>query len=84
MEAVMTLPMDMELKTLLTKKATAEGVAVEHYAVEALRRVAELPTISELFADVEAAFVASGKTDEELRSGIEYAISEAKKQRRII
>ncbi len=82
MESVMTLPMDMELKTLLTKKATAEGVEVEQYAVEALRRVAELPTISELFTDVGAAFVASGRTDEELRSDIEFALAELRAERR--
>ena len=82
MESVMTLPMDIKLKSLLTKKAKAEGVEVEQYAVETLRRVAELPTISELFADVGAAFVASGKTDEELRSDIEFALAEVRAERR--
>lgn len=82
MEAVMSLPMDLELKTLLTKKAEAEGVAVEQYTVDTLRRVAELPAISELFADVGDAFVASGRTDEELRSDIEFALAEVRAERR--
>ncbi len=82
MEAIMTLPMDIELKSLLTKKAAAEGVGVEQYAVETLKRVAELPTISELFADVGVAFIASGKTDEELKDDIELALSEVRAQRR--
>jgi phosphoketolase len=46
MSATITLP--AELEQALARKAAAEGVDVERYAMDALRRVAEMPTISEL------------------------------------
>ena len=75
MSATITLP--MELESLLAKKAAVEGVNVEQFALDALRRVAEMPTISELFADVRAEFETSGITDEELQQ--DTAIASASK-----
>lgn len=75
-----TLP--IELEHALARKAAAQGVDVEQFAVEALKRVAELPTISELFADVQAEFEASGMTDEELGQEIEAAAAEVRARRR--
>ncbi len=80
MSATITLP--MELESLLAKKAAVEGVNVEQFALDALRRVAEMPTISELFADVRAEFEASGITDEELQQDIEQALAEVRAERR--
>jgi hypothetical protein len=80
MSATITLP--MELESLLAKKAAVEGVNVEQFALDALRRVAEMPTISELFAEVGAAFEASGITDEELQQDIEQALAEVRAERR--
>ncbi|MGE0131299.1 MAG: hypothetical protein AB7U82_24725 [Blastocatellales bacterium] len=51
MSATITLP--AELEQALARKAAAEGVDVERFAVDALRRVAEMPTISELFDDAQ-------------------------------
>ncbi|MCG3163174.1 MAG: hypothetical protein JMDDDDMK_04557 [Acidobacteria bacterium] len=79
MSATITLPAELEI--LLTKKAAVEGVNVEQYAIDALRRVAEMPTISELFAEVGAAFEASGRTDEELQHDIEQALDEVRAER---
>lgn len=55
---------------------------VEQFAIDALRRVAELSTISELFADVHAEFEVSGMTDEELEKEIEAAVEEVRERRR--
>jgi hypothetical protein len=79
MSATITLPVELEI--LLAKKAAVEGVDVEQFAIDALRRVAEAPTISELFAEVGAAFEASGRTDEELQHDIEQALAEVRAER---
>lgn len=79
MSATITLP--VELEGLLAKKAAIEGVNVEQYALDTLRRAAELPTISELFAEVGTAFEASGRTDEELQRDIEQALAEVRAER---
>lgn len=80
MSATITLP--EELEHALARKAAAEGMDVEQFAVDALRRVAEMPTISELFADVRAEFEASGMTDEELEHEIKAAVEEVRARRR--
>ena len=80
MSATITLP--AELESLLAKKAAVEGVNVEQFALNELRRVAEVPTISEIFADVRAAFQASGISDEELQQDIEQALAEVRAERR--
>lgn len=82
MSMTITLPLDSELAGLLTKKAATQGVDVEKFALDALRRVAEMPTISELFAEVGAAFEASGRTNEELQHDIEQALAEVRAERR--
>ena len=66
---------------MLARKAAAEGVNVEQFALDTLRRAAELPTISELFADVGAAFEASGRTDKELQLDIEQALAVVRAER---
>lgn len=80
MSATITLPVELESK--LAKRAAVEGVGVEQFAIDALRRVADMPTISEMFADVRADFVASGRTDEELQQDIEQALAEVRAERR--
>jgi hypothetical protein len=82
MSPTITLPIDLELQGLLAKKAAEVGVQVETFAVDALRRVVQMPTISEIFADVGAEFEASGMTDEELRQEIEEALAEVRAERR--
>jgi hypothetical protein len=76
-----TITIPAELEPLLLKQATVTGKAVEEYALDLLKKGAELPTISELFADVRAEFEASGMTDEELESEIEAAVAEVRAER---
>jgi 2-oxoglutarate dehydrogenase complex dehydrogenase (E1) component-like enzyme len=49
MSATITLPPEVEQK--LARKAAAEGIGIEQFAVDVLRRVAEMTTLSELFAE---------------------------------
>ncbi len=76
MSVTITLP--MELENLLAKKAATRGVNVEQFAVDVLNRAVRRPTVSEVFADVRADFVASGMTEEELGDLIEQALSEVR------
>lgn len=80
MSATITLP--IELESMLAKKAAARGVNVEEFAVDVLSRAARRPTVSEVFADVRADFVASGMTEEELGQLIEQALSEVRAESR--
>lgn len=80
MSATITLP--TELESLLAKKAAARGIDVEEFAVDVLDRAARRPTVSEVFADVRADFVASGMTEEELGQLIEQALSEVRAESR--
>lgn len=80
MNVTITLP--DELETLLAEKAAVEGVSLEQFAIDALRRVAEMPTISDLFADVRADIQARGITDEELEQDIDAAVAEVRARRR--
>jgi hypothetical protein len=52
MSTTITLP--TELESLLAQKAAAAGVNVEQFAVDVLRRVAEMPTNGALSADTRA------------------------------
>jgi len=49
MSSTITLPPEVEQK--LARKAAAEGVGMEQFAVDVLRRVAEMTTLNELFAE---------------------------------
>ena len=71
MSATITLP--IELANLLTKKAATQGVNVEQFALDVLRRVAEMPTSSELLADAHAEVAANGSTGEALQQNAAMA-----------
>ncbi len=75
MSATITLP--TELANLLTKKAATQGVNVEQFVLDALRRVAEMPTNRELFADARAEVAANGSTGEALQQ--DAAMASARK-----
>ncbi|MBS1809071.1 MAG: hypothetical protein JST84_12985 [Acidobacteria bacterium] len=49
MSATITLPPEVEQK--LAHKAAAKGMGIEQFAVDVLRRVAEMTTVNELFAE---------------------------------
>ena len=76
MSAVMTVAVDAEIQGWLTKRAAAQGVAVEQFLLDTLRQLARKPTFEEVFADVHADFEASGMTDEELGELIKQARAE--------
>jgi hypothetical protein len=82
MSMTITLPIDTELASLLTKKAATQGVNVEQFAVDVLRRAAQRPSVREVFADVGAEFEASGMTEDELGDLIEEALVEVRAERR--
>lgn len=73
-----TLPIDTELETWLTQNAAAQGIKLEQFAVDALRRLARRPSIDEVFAEVQAEFAASGMSDEDLQQVIEHALAEVR------
>lgn len=70
MSMTITLILDDELASLLTKKAVRLGVTLEQFVLDALRRVAEMPTISEISNNMCADFEASGITDEKFQQDI--------------
>lgn len=51
MSITITLPLDTELAGRLTQEAAKQGVNLEELALDALRRVAAMPTRNELFAN---------------------------------
>lgn len=75
-----TLPIDSELENWLTNNATAQGVKLEQFAVEALRRLARRPPIDEVFAEIQAEFADSGMTDGDLKHLIEHALAEVRNE----
>jgi hypothetical protein len=76
MNTVLTVSIDTETQNLLIKRAAAQGISVEQYAIESLRKMARKQTFEEMFADVHAEFEASGMTDEELGELIKQARAE--------
>lgn len=75
-----TLPIDTELENWLTNNATAQGVKLEQFAVEALRRLARRPSIDEVFAEVQAELVGSSLTDEDIKPIIEHELAEVRNE----
>ena len=55
---------------------------MEEFALEALSRAVEIPSIRELFADVREQVRTSHLSEEELDTRIETAVKEVRKQRR--
>jgi hypothetical protein len=70
------------LEQLVLERAAADGKGLEEYTLAALRKVAELPDLRELFADVRADIKARGITDEEVEQDIEAAFAEVRARRR--
>ncbi len=80
MSATITIP--AELEQLISVRAKAHGKALEEYALEVLKRDAELPDLRELFADVREQIKASGTTEDELTAEIDAAVEEVRTRRR--
>jgi hypothetical protein len=77
-----TITIPKELEALVLKRATDTGKPVEDYALDLLKRDAELPDPWELFAPVREHIKASGITDEELEAEIDAAVQEVRTRRR--
>lgn len=82
MSATITITLPPDLEKLVEKRAAADGQGVEEYTLSVLRKVTELPTLRELFADVHADIKARGITDEEVERDIDAAVAEVRARRR--
>jgi len=80
MSTTITIPTELEKK--IAGRAAAQGKDVEQFALEALERAADAPSIRDLFADVREEIRASGVSEEELDARVESAVKEVRKQRR--
>jgi hypothetical protein len=77
-----TIKISTELEDKISKRAAAEGLPVEEYAIEVLERHAAMPALRELFGPVRDEIDKKGTTDDELSAEIERAVSEVRSQRR--
>jgi len=82
MDATITITLPSELERVIAGRATASGKKLEEYALDVLRRDAELPDLREFFADVRDQIEASGVSDDELEEQIEAAVAEVRARRR--
>lgn len=80
MSTSITIPTELEEK--IAERAAQQGKNVEQFALEALARAVETPSLRELFADVREQISVTGTPEEELDAGIETAVKEIRKQRR--
>jgi hypothetical protein len=80
MSTSITIPTELEEK--IAERAAEQGKDVEQFALEALARAVETPSLRELFADVREQIRITGTPEEELDTRIENAVKEARKQRR--
>lgn len=77
-----TIKIPTELAEKIAGRAATQGKDVEQFALDALSRAVETPSLRELFADVREEMRASGISDDELDVKIESAVEEVRKQRR--
>ena len=80
MSTTITIPTELEKK--IAGRAAAQGKDVEQFALEALERAADTPSLRDLLADVREEIRASGVSEEELDARVESAVKEVRKQRR--
>ena len=80
MSTTITIPTELEEK--IAGRAATQGKDVEQFALEALARAVEAPSLRELFADVREEIRTSGLPEEELDAGIESGLNEVRKLRR--
>ena len=80
MSTTITIPTELEKK--IAGRAAAQGKDVEQFALEALERAADTPSLRDLFADVREEIRVSGISEEELDARVESAVKEVRKRRR--
>jgi hypothetical protein len=71
-----------ELEEKLAERAATQGKDVEQFALEALLRAVEIPSLREVFVDVRKQIQNTGVSEEELDGRIETAVKEVRKKRR--
>jgi hypothetical protein len=75
-----SIPTALEEK--LAERAAMQGKDVEQFALEALSRAVETPSLREVFADVRKQIRNTSVSEEELDARIETAVTEVRKKRR--
>jgi len=80
MSTSITIPTELQEK--IAKRAAEEGKDAEEFALDALSRAVEAPSLRQLFADVREQIRTSDGSEEELDVRIETAVKEIRKQRR--
>jgi hypothetical protein len=80
MSTTITIPTELEKR--IAGRAASQGKDVEEFALEALSRAVDTPSLRELFADVREQARADNVPEEELDTRIESAVKEVRKQRR--
>ena len=80
MSTSITIPTELQEK--IAKRAAEEGKDAEEFALDALSRAVEAPSLRQLFADVREQIRTSDGSEEELDVRIEAAVKETRKQRR--
>ena len=79
MSTSITIPTELQEK--IAKRAAEQGKDAEEFALDALSRAVEAPSLRQLFADVREQIRTSG-SEEGLDARIETAVKEVRKQRR--
>jgi hypothetical protein len=80
MSTTITIPTELEKK--IAERAAIQGKDLEQFALEALERAADTPSLRELFADVRDELRSNAVTDDELDLKVESAVKEVRKRRR--
>ena len=80
MSTTITIPAELEKK--IAGRAAAEGKNVEQFALEALERAANTPSLRDLFADLREEVRAGGLSESDVDDAIDSALKEARKLRR--
>lgn len=80
MSTTITIPTELEEK--MAGRAASQGKDLEEFALEALSKAVDTPSLRELFADVRSQVGATNLSDAELDKRIESGVKEVRKQRR--
>jgi len=80
MSTTITIPTELEER--MAGRAASQGKDLEEFALEALSKAVDTPSLRELFADVRDQVGASNLSEAELDKRIESGVKEVRKQRR--
>ncbi len=79
MSTTITIPTELEER--IAERAAAQGKDMKEFALEALERAAETPSLRELFADVRAQVHESGLSEKEIDARIQASVNEVRERR---